>query len=88
MIINGISYFVTYFGSDKEYRLFSFDLIIGILTILAGILVFMYRTSLIGIFPIILGIWIIASNIFKILFLSSISEKFFSIVSINLNIVD
>ena len=66
MIINGISNFVTYFGSDKEYRLFSFDLIIGILTILAGILVFMYRTSLISIFPIMLGIWIIASNIFKI----------------------
>lgn len=47
MIINGISSFITYFTTSKEDRLFSLDLIIGMSTILYGILVFIFRVDLI-----------------------------------------
>lgn len=66
MLINGISSFISYFQIDKEERLFSFDLIIGLITIISGIFIFIYRLDLINIFPIILGIWIIVNNLFKI----------------------
>lgn len=66
MIINGISSFITYFTTSKEDRLFSLDLIIGMSTILYGILVFIFRLDLINILPIVLGVWIIISNLFKL----------------------
>ena len=66
MIVEGIISFVNYFTVDKTYRLTSFDLISGIITTLTGVLLFIYRTSLINVFPIILGIWIIINNLFKI----------------------
>ena len=65
MIVEGIISFVNYFTVDKTYRLTSFDLISGIITTLTGVLLFIYRTSLINVFPIILGIWIIINNLFK-----------------------
>lgn len=76
MIVEGIISFVNYFTIDKEYRLTSFDLISGIITTLTGILLFIYRTSLINVFPIILGIWIIINNLFKMQ------------ISINLSTID
>lgn len=66
LVVNGISCFISYFSSDKDERILSFDLINGLITILTGILVFIYRTSLIEIFPIILGIWIIFNNLFRL----------------------
>lgn len=65
MVVEGIISFVNYFTIDKTYRLTSFDLISGIITTLTGILLFIYRTSLINVFPVILGIWIIINNLFK-----------------------
>lgn len=65
MIVEGIISFVNYFTIDKEYRLTSFDLISGIITSLTGILMFIYRDNLINVFPVILGIWIIINNLFK-----------------------
>ena len=65
MIVEGIISFVNYFTVDKTYSLTSFDLISGIITTLTGVLLFIYRTSLINVFPIILGIWIIINNLFK-----------------------
>lgn len=66
LVVNGISCFISYFSSDKDERILSFDLINGLITILTGILVFIYRTSLIEIFPIILGLWIIFNNLFRL----------------------
>ena len=40
-------------------------LLYGLLTILAGVLLFIYRIDVINVLPIILGIWIILSNLFK-----------------------
>ena len=38
----------------------------GLLTIITGIMLMIYRSDIISIFPIILGIWIIVSNLFKL----------------------
>ena len=65
MIVNGISSFFSYFMLDRAERLFSLELVTGIVTILTGTLMYLYRTDLINIFPVILGIWIIASNLIK-----------------------
>jgi len=65
MIINGISSFFSYFMLDSAERLFSLELVTGIVTILTGTLMYLYRADLISVFPVILGIWVIASNLIK-----------------------
>ena len=65
MLVNGVIGVVTYFTIDSDERLFSFDLLSGITNILAGVLVFMYRSSLVEVFPIMLGIYVIVSNLLK-----------------------
>ena len=78
LVVEGVSSFISYFTMEKEDRLFSFDLIMGIMTLLAGVFVFSYRKELISLFPMILGIWIIGTNLFKIqlsINLSSIGYK-------------
>ena len=65
MIINGISSFFSYFMLNSAERLFSLELVTGIVTILTGTLMYLYRADLISVFPVILGIWIIASNLIK-----------------------
>lgn len=66
LVVEGVSSFISYFTMEKEDRLFSFDLIMGIMTLLAGVFVFLYRKELISLFPMILGIWMIGTNLFKL----------------------
>lgn len=66
ILIIGIGYMISYFTISKFSRLFSFDLLMGLLTIISGIMLMIYRSDIISIFPIILGIWIIVSNLFKL----------------------
>lgn len=78
LVVEGISSFISYFTMEKEDRLFSFDLIIGIMTLLTGIFLFFYRKELMSFFPILLGIWMIGINLFKMqlsINLSSIGYK-------------
>ncbi len=65
IIANGIVSIVSYFSAIRENRLFNLGLLYGLLTILAGVLLFIYRIDVINVLPIILGIWIILSNLFK-----------------------
>ena len=60
-----ISSFISYFMLPNEERLFSLDLVTGIVTTLTGSLIYLYRMDLINVFPVILGIWIIVSNLIK-----------------------
>ncbi len=66
IIIDGIFDFINYFKSDKEIRLYSFDLVEGLLEILAVVLIILNRNILIAFFPLMLGIWMIVKNIIKI----------------------
>ena len=65
MLVNGVIGVVTYFTIESDERLFSFDLLSGITNIIAGVLVFIYRSSLVEVFPIMLGIYVIVSNLLK-----------------------
>ena len=65
MITSGILSFISYFVITKEERLVSLDLIIGLITIITGIFLYIYRLELLNIFPTILGIWIIFTNLVK-----------------------
>lgn len=65
MITSGILSFISYFVITKEERLVSFDLIIGLITIITGIFLYVYRLELLNVFPTILGIWIIFTNLVK-----------------------
>lgn len=65
LLVNGVIGIITYFTIENEERLFSFDLLSGITNIIAGILVFIYRSSLIEVFPVMLGIYVIISSLLK-----------------------
>ncbi len=65
MITSGILSFISYFVITKEERLVSLDLIIGLITIITGLFLYIYRLELLNIFPTILGIWIIFTNLVK-----------------------
>lgn len=47
MLVNGVIGVVTYFTIENDERLFSFDFLSGITNIIAGVLVFIYRSSLV-----------------------------------------
>lgn len=47
MLVNGVIGVVTYFTIESDERLFSFDFLSGITNIIAGVLVFIYRSSLV-----------------------------------------
>lgn len=66
IIFSGIANFISYFLIDRESRMYSFELLTGTITFISGIFLIIYRTELINLFPIILGIWIIVSNLFKL----------------------
>ena len=87
MLVNGVIGVVTYFTIDSDERLFSFDLLSGITNILAGVLVFIYRSSLVEVFPIMLGIYVIVSNLLKMqisINLSTVPESNWVLLIINM----
>lgn len=66
ILLSGLGYLMSYFTISKESRLFSVDLLFGLVTIISGIMLVVYKKDVINIFPVILGIWIITSNLFKL----------------------
>ena len=66
ILLSGVGYLISYFTISKESRLMSVDLLIGLVTIISGVMLLVYKKDVINIFPIILGIWIIISNLFKL----------------------
>ncbi len=66
ILLSGLGYLISYFTISKESRLFSIDLLLGLVTIISGIMLLVYKKDVINVFPIILGIWIIISNLFKL----------------------
>lgn len=66
ILIDGILRFISYFKSEKESRVFSVELFMGIVEIMAGILVLIGKGIFISILPILIGIWIIVRSIMKL----------------------
>lgn len=66
ILLSGLGYLISYFTISKESRLFSVDLLMGLVTVISSIMLLIYKNDVINIFPVILGIWIIVSNLFKL----------------------
>ncbi len=65
LVLDGIIDIVNYLSSDKDYRMFSLGVFEGIIELLTGTLFLLNYDALITVFPVILGIIIIAKNLFK-----------------------
>ena len=63
LIIEGILNLLSYFKLEKEYRVMSFSVVMGITNILLGIMGIILSDTLISFFPIIISIWIILKSI-------------------------
>jgi len=63
LILDGIIHIISYFKMDKDMRIMSLELLEGIMETLGGILVLVSIKSLIAVFPILLGIWVVIRNI-------------------------
>ena len=63
LIIEGILNLLSYFKLEKEYRVMSFSVVMGITNILFGIMAIILSDTLISFFPIIISIWIILKSI-------------------------
>ena len=66
ILIDGVLRSISYFKSEKEFRIFSVELFMGIIEVFAGILVLICKGLLISILPILIGIWIIVRSIMKL----------------------
>ncbi len=65
LLVLGILSVIRYFRSDYGINALDFDLVYGVLVIIAGLYLIFNPTMLGAIFPIILGIWIIINSVTK-----------------------
>lgn len=65
LLVLGIISIIRYFRSDYGINALDFDLVYGVLVIIAGLYLIFNPTMLATIFPIILGIWIIVNSVTK-----------------------
>lgn len=65
LIINGIVHFITYFATSKKIDNFSFELVQGVVSLIAGIVLFVNPILVNSILPFIIGAWIIIESIIK-----------------------
>lgn len=63
--IDGIIHIISYFKVPNEYRIFNFELLEGVLQIIFGLIAIFSPFSISGLFPILIGVWIILSSIVK-----------------------
>ncbi|MCI8397168.1 MAG: hypothetical protein HFJ52_06030 [Clostridia bacterium] len=57
---------VNYFLSKGKYDFYNYDLILGLMAIVIGIITFAYSDTIGAIFRIIIGVWIIYSSLIRI----------------------
>ncbi len=65
LLILGIISIIRYFKSDYGINALDFDLVYGVLVIIAGFYLIFNPTMLASLFPFILGIWIIINSVTK-----------------------
>lgn len=65
IVIDGIIHIVSYFKTPREFKIFSFEFLEGIVEIIAGGFTLFFPQWISTIFPIIIGVWIILSSIIK-----------------------
>lgn len=63
--IDGSFHIISYLKMSKELRMFNFELIQGILQILFGLFTVLKPDIISGLFPIVIGVWILMSSVVK-----------------------
>lgn len=66
IIIAGILAFLKYFRESKEQDFFRFDLIYGVISVLAGTLLIVNPKAVASILPLVLGIWMVINSVIKV----------------------
>lgn len=64
-LIEGVLNIISYILEEQEMRMFSNELVIGILLTILGLIILFNKTMFISIIPIMIGIWIIIKSIMK-----------------------
>lgn len=65
-IVIGIYKIINYFLAKGKYDFYNYDLIYGLMAIVIGIITMKFSSTIISIFRIMIGIWIIYSSIIRI----------------------
>ncbi|MEG1986999.1 MAG: DUF308 domain-containing protein [Bacilli bacterium] len=74
IIIAGIFAFLKYFRNTDVRDIFKFDLIYGVICVLAGSLLIVNPKAVASILPLVLGIWMIINSIIKMQYAFSLKE--------------
>ena len=63
---DGVIHIWSYFVMDQELKIFSYDLLEGIIASIAGITIYFSRGAIILILPMMIGVWILIKSIIKL----------------------
>lgn len=74
IIIAGIFAFLRYFRNVEMKNYFKFDLIYGVICVIAGTLLILNPKTVTSILPLVLGVWIIINSIIKIQYALTIKQ--------------
>lgn len=78
IILEGLAHIFNYIFLSKEEKAFSYDIIEGIFSMIAGILMLAWKERVMAIFPILISIWIMMKGVVRIQFgfqLKNMDEK-------------
>lgn len=74
IIIAGIFAFLKYLRNGKEENSFKFDLIYGVICVVAGTLLIVNPEAVASILPLVIGVWMIINSIVKIQYALTIKQ--------------
>ncbi len=62
-LLEGIIHIISYFNTEKELKIMSFEFTEGVLEIVAAMLIIIFSKYLVAIFPIVIGVWMILKSL-------------------------
>lgn len=65
VLVDGVIHISSYIKTDKELKVFSFEFTEGILEVVTSILMMIFSSYLVAIFPIVVGIWMILKSLMR-----------------------
>jgi|GEM_PF-5394884 len=66
LIVNAIAHLYFYFSEPPAMRAYSFALVTGFLSLMAGIILYVYRGKVTSVIPWIIGVWILVKGVMKV----------------------
>ena len=80
LILYGAITVGTYIKADKQYDMFSYNFIFGVMSIVFAIFLMINPTFLVSIFPVVIGLWMTIGGIIKFKICFDFKESKFSII--------